>query len=183
MATNKKKSAPTWNEVKAKLGPFDRVGLIGLLSDLHGLSRDNQAFLYARLGLGSDPLEPYKAIVTRWIYPDLFPGQDTSVAKAKKAISDYRKAIGLPAGMAELSVFYCECAARLVSECGMEDEAYFNALVRMFDQALTTAAMLSPQEQRLFLKRLDAVRSLTGEIGWGVNDAMDELYAEHVAED
>ena len=67
MATNKKKSAPTWNEVKAKFGSFARVGLIGLLGDLHGLSRDNQAFLNARLGLGSDPLEPYKAIVTRWI--------------------------------------------------------------------------------------------------------------------
>ena len=183
MATNKRKSAPTWNEVKAKLGSFDRVGVIGLIGDLHGLNRDNQAFLHARLGLGPDPLEPYKAIITRWIYPDLFRGQDTSVAKAKKAISQYRRAIGLPAGMAELQVFYCERAAQLVSECGMEDEAYFNALVRMFDQALTTAAMLSPQEQGLLLKRLDAVRSLTGEIGWGVKDAMDELYAEHVAAD
>ena len=33
------------------------------------------------------------------------------------------------------------------------------------------------------LQRLDAVRSLTGAIGWGVKDAMDELYAEHVSGD
>jgi hypothetical protein len=47
MATNKKKTVPTWSEVKAKLSLFDRAGLVGLLSDLHSLSRDNQAFLHA----------------------------------------------------------------------------------------------------------------------------------------
>ena len=94
MAINKKKTVSKWTEVKANLGTFDRAGLIGLLGDLHGLSPDNRAFLQARLGLGSNPLEPYKAIISRWIYPDFFRGQDTSVAKAKKAISDYKKAIG-----------------------------------------------------------------------------------------
>ena len=39
------------------------------LSDLHSLSRDNQAFLHARLGLGPDPLAPYKAIISRWPPP------------------------------------------------------------------------------------------------------------------
>ena len=31
-----------------------------------------------------------------------------SISKAKKAITDYKKAIGRPDGMAELSIFYCE---------------------------------------------------------------------------
>ena len=183
MATNKTRTAPTWSEVKAKLALFDRAGLVGLLSDLHSLSRDNQAFLHARLGLGPDPLAPYKATISRWIYPDLIRGQVISVAKAKKAISDYRKAIGLPAGVAELSVFYCESAARLLSECGMEDEGYFTALVRMFDQALVVFAKLDPSERRALLQRLDAVRSIPAAVGWGVKDAMDELWAEHVGED
>ena len=30
------------------------------------------------------------------------------VAKAKKALADYKKAIGRPEGLAELSVYYCE---------------------------------------------------------------------------
>ena len=105
------------------------------------------------------------------------------MAKAKKAVSDYRKAIGLPAGVAELSVFYCESAARLLSECGMEDEGYFAALVRMFDQALAVVVNLNPSERRTFLNRLDGVRSATDAAGWGVKDAMDELWAEHVWED
>ena len=183
MATNKTRKAPTWSEVKAKLAACDRAGLVGLLSDLHSLSRDNRAFLHARLGLGPDPLAPYKATISRWIYPDLIRGQVISVAKAKKAISDHRKAIRSPAGVAELSVFYCESAARLLSECGMEDEGYFTALVRMFDQALADVAKLNPSERRTLLQRLDTVRSATDAVGWGVKDAMDELWAEHVWED
>ena len=54
---------------------------------------------------------------------------------------------------------YCESAARLLSECGMEDEGYFAALVRMFDQALVVMAKLDPSERRTLLQRLDAVRS------------------------
>jgi|SoiMethySBSTD1v2_1073268.scaffolds.fasta_scaffold1598803_1 hypothetical protein len=180
MATNKVRTAPAWSEVKAKLALFDRAGLVGLLSDLHSLSRENQAFLHARLGLGPDPLAPYKATIARWICPDVIRGQAISVAKAKKAISDYRKAIGLPAGVAELSVFYCESAAQLLSKCGVEDEGYFAALVRMFDQALAVVAKLHPSEQKTLLQRLDAVRSATDAIGWGVKDAIDELWAEHV---
>jgi hypothetical protein len=183
MATTKKKTVPPWSEVKAKLGLFDRAGLVGLLSDLYNLSPDNQAFLDARRGLGPDPLAPYKAIISRWIYPDFIRGQNISVARAKKAISDCRKAIGLPDGIAEPSVFYCESAARLISECSMEDEGYFAALVRMFDEALAAVATLDPSERPALHQPLDAVRSATNAVGWEVKDAMDELWAEQVWED
>ena len=129
----------TWNDVKAELLQFDRTGLLGLLKDLYALRPENRAFLAARFGIGSDPLAPFKKVISRWIYPDLMKGQDVSVAKAKKAISDYRKAVGRPEGITELCVFYCEEAARLVGDCGLEDEAYYAALVRMFEQGLTRA--------------------------------------------
>jgi len=62
----------------------------------------------------------------------------------------------------------------------MEDEGYFAALVRTCDQALVTAMSLVPTEQKTMLSRLDAVRSKTAVVGWGVKDAMDELWVEHV---
>lgn len=183
MEAKKKKTMPKWSEVKAKLALYDRAGLVRLISDLHGLSRDNQSFLHARLGLGPNPLAPYKATISRWIYPDLHRGQKVSVAKAKKAIADYRKAIGLPDGVAELSVFYCEVASGLISECGFEDERYFTALVRMFDQALSVVATLDTSSRPALLQRLDAVRTVSGAVGGGVKDAMDELWSEYVWED
>jgi hypothetical protein len=168
----------TWSDLKAELAQFDRAGLLALLKDLSALNSENRAFLAARLGVGSDPLAPYKKVISRWIYPDLMKGQDVSVAKAKKAIADYRKAIGRPEGMAELSIFYCEAAARLVGECGIDDEAYCAALVRMFEQALMHASELPIADRETMLERLDAVRGSLRGLGWGVSDAVNEIWHE-----
>jgi len=73
--------------------------LLGLVQDLYAANKDNQAFLHARLALGEDVLEPYKERIGRWIYPDIYRHQDTSVSKAKQAISDYKKAVNDPAGL------------------------------------------------------------------------------------
>ena len=82
--------------------------------------------------------------------------QDISIAKAKKAISDYMKAVGRPDGVAELTVFYCESCMNLLGYCGMDDEGYFNALVRMFEQALKAIVALESSQQGAFVERLDA---------------------------
>ena len=81
-------------------------------------------FLHSRFGLGGDVLEPYKKIIDWWLWPDLLPKQDTSVSQAKQAISDYKKAVGDPEGVAELMVFYCEQAA------GQGSETTFAAMMR-----------------------------------------------------
>ena len=39
-------------------------------------------------------MKPYKASIDRWLWPNVFKHQDTSVTKANKAIADYKKAIG-----------------------------------------------------------------------------------------
>src|SRR6059036_792578 len=137
MVRRQSKSQPTWADVKAKLANFDHTGLVNLLQDLYAAHQDNQTFLHARFGLGEDVLKPYKQTIDRWLWPDVFRKQDTSVAKAKQAISNYKKAVGEAAGLAELMVFYCEQAAGFSSDIGNQDESYFDALVRMFEQALT----------------------------------------------
>ncbi|MGR9046358.1 MAG: hypothetical protein ACU841_12805 [Gammaproteobacteria bacterium] len=91
--------------------------------------------------------------------------QDISVAKAKKAISDYKKAIGRPKGAAELTVFYCESCMNFLGYCVMDDESYFNALARMFEQALKAIAGREPNRQIDFVERLERVRF--GERNWG----------------
>jgi hypothetical protein len=180
--TREKKETVSWNGVKAELRDFDRTALLGLIQDLYAASKDNQAFLHARFSLGVDPLKPYKVIVSRWVWPDIFKNELWSVAKAKKAIADYKKAIGYPEGMAELSVFYCEEAMAFLRDCGLEDEGYYSALVRMFEQALKQTLSLPESERAPFLKRLREVRDATGKIGWGVSDAMAELWYEMLDE-
>ncbi|NMG17054.1 hypothetical protein GPA24_16240 [Aromatoleum bremense] len=165
-------------DVKAKLADFDRVGLIGLIQDLYAANKDNQAFLHARFALGDDVLKPYKTTIDRWLWPDVFKNQDTSVAKAKKAISDYKKAIGQPEGLAELMVFYCERAAGFSNDVGLQDEGYFDALVRMFEHPLKAIGLL-PEGGSELMERLDAVRHTSHNFGYGVGDEMDDFLAEY----
>ncbi|QJY32906.1 hypothetical protein E4O93_22720 [Diaphorobacter sp. DS2] len=184
MATKKTpKSTPSWSDVKTKLADFDRAGLMGLVQDLYAASKDNQAFLHARFGLGEDVLKPYKAAIDRWLWPDVFKNQDTSVAKAKKAISDYKKAVGQPDGLAELMVFYCERAAGFSNDIVMQDEGYFDALVRMFEQALKAIAALPDAARSTLWGRLCVVRNISHNFGYGVGDDMDELLSEYGVDD
>ena len=175
-----KKKSPSWSDVKNKLADFDRAGLLGLVQDLYAANKDTQAFLHARLNLGSDVLKPYKVTIDRWLWPDVFKQQDTSVAKAKKAISDYKKAIGHPEGLAELMVFYCERASGFSNDIGLQDEGYFNALIRMFENALKSIATLSEAQRPPLWERLDAVRRISHNFGYGVGDDMDYLLAGKV---
>lgn len=177
MAT--KKDAPTWSDVKVRLAEFDRAELLGLVQDLYAASKENKAFLHTRFGLGGDVLKSYMVGIDRWLWPDVLKNQDVSVAKAKKAIADYKKAIGQTEGLAELMVYFCERASGFAGDVGMDDESYFNALVRMFEQALKLAVTLSESHRAELLARLDSVRDHSHNIGYGVGDEMDELLAKN----
>jgi hypothetical protein len=179
MVKRKSKSQPTWTDVKAKLAVFDRAGLLSLVQDLYTANKDNQAFLHARLGLGEDVLEPYKQTLDRWLWPDVLRRQDPSVTKAKQAISSYRKAVGDPARLAELMVFYCERAAGFCADVGYDDGSYLDALVRMFDQALTVANTLPVSSWDGLIERLEQVRDVSHGFGYGVGDAMDYSLARY----
>src|SRR5450755_4587348 len=158
-AKQQSKSKPTWAEVKAKLAGFDRAALLDLFHSLYAAHKNNQAFLHARLGLGEDTLEPFKKTIHRWLRPDLSRRQDVSIAKAKRAISDYKKALGDPEGVAELMVFYCEQAVGFYSEVTYDDAGYLDALVRMFERALHTTGSLPANVQTSLIERLDTVRN------------------------
>ena len=174
-----RKSSASWSEVKAKLAQFDRAGLLGLLHDLYAASNDNQAFLHARFALGGDVLIPYKATIDRWLWPDMFKNQDISVTKAKTAIADFKKANGRSDGLAELMVFYCERAAAFARDVGLQDEGYFNALVRMFERALNVIESLPEVGRPALVARLDSVRRQSHHLGYGVGDELDERFARY----
>jgi hypothetical protein len=157
-----------------------RTRLLSLLQDLYAAHPDNQTFLHNRFGLVEDVLETYKQTITRWLYPDIFRRQDTtSVAKAKQAIADYKKAVGDPAGAAELMVFFCEKGAGFCNDVGNDDHVYLGALVRMFGQALGVAKTLPDASQAGLIARLDRVRGISHRFGYGVGEDMDFLFAKH----
>lgn len=174
MAT--KKASPTWRDVKVKLVDFDRDDLLGLVQDLYTASKDNQTFLHARFNLGGDVLGPYKTVIARWLWPDMFKHQDTSIAKAKKAISDYTKAIGAQDGLAELMVYYCEQAIGFANEVGLDHDSYYDAFLLIFEQALKLLMTMPETSRQQFLDRLDVVRKSNQNISGWVAGECDEFW-------
>ena len=174
MANNKDSTDPTWSDVKAKLITFESSTLIALVHDLYSSSADNKNFLHARFGIGADILQPYKSIIERWLCPDLYKGQSYSISKAKKPISDYKKAAGRPEGMTDLAICYCENAISFINEFGVDDENYYSALCLMFVRALDTVMLLPKTQREEFLDRLHDVMTSAQEFGWGVYTECNE---------
>jgi ribosome assembly protein YihI (activator of Der GTPase) len=77
-------------------------------------------------------------------------------------------------------VFYCESAAGFSNDIGCQDEGYFDALVNMFEQALKGTCQLSARDRDALIARLDRVRTISHNLGYGVGDDMDDLLAKYV---
>lgn len=97
---------------------------------------------------------------------------DTSVVKAKQAISSYKKAVGEPAGLA------C-CAAGFCNDLGNQDDGYLSALVRTFGQALKLIDHLPALDRNALIAQLDRVRVISHNFGYSVGDDMDSLLARN----
>jgi hypothetical protein len=77
-------------------------------------------------------------------------------------------------------VFYCERAAGFCNDIAHQDDGYFDALVNIFEQALKTIARLSANDRNALIARLDRVRVISHNFGYGAGDDMDSLFAEYV---
>lgn len=173
MAAKKKlKTRPSWSDVRAKLTEFDRAGLLALVQDLYTLNKTNQSFLHARYSLGTDALAVYKKRIHEALFPDW--NKPVRIAEAKKAIAEYRKAVGQPEGLLELHVFWCETASGFSMEFGYADEGYFDALLRQFEAALRALGFVAEATRHSAIARLTAVRDRT-DVGYGVQDDMNWL--------
>jgi hypothetical protein len=60
-----------------------------------------------------------------------------------------------------------------------KDEEYFDALVRMFEQVLKVIGELPAPDRDILIARLDRVRVVGHNFGYGVGDDMDSLLARH----
>lgn len=75
--------------------------------------------------------------------------------------------MGDAAGLTELMVFYCEQAAGYCADIGYQEEGFFDALVRMFEQALNAAKMLPAAGLDSVIARLNRVREISHTLGTG----------------
>ena len=171
-----KSSGPIWSDLKPSVVNMDQKQLVKLIADLYRLSKDNQAFLHARFGVGDDPLAPYKKTIDESMYPDIYSDKPVQIAKAKKAISSYSKAIGDSLGEAELMIFFVECGNNLTVDLGDIDEGFYDAVNGMYRRAIQKVLSLPEEQRGGYRKRLREIMTSSSDIGWGYHDMLADDY-------
>ena len=177
-AAKQPKKKPSWSDVKSAIADFERFALIGLISDLYAYSAPNKNFLHARFALGSDALKPFKKIIEDALFPDVMSNDDVEIATAKKAISDYGKAVGDPKGMLELMVYFVECGANFSLDVGYGDEDFFTSLERMYEKAIKLLLTLDEATIDDYYDRFEDLVTSTSDIGWGFHDTLGDIFSE-----
>ena len=181
--TKSPKKKPSWSDVKSAIADFERPALIDLISDLYAYSTPNKNFLHARFSLSSDALKPYKKIIEDALFPDVMSNADVEIATAKKAISDYGKAVGDSRGMLELMVYFVECGASFSLDVGYGDEDFFASLERMYEKAIKLLLTLDEATIDDFYDRFEDLVTSTRDIGWGFHDTLGDIFYEAFPEE
>jgi hypothetical protein len=167
----------TWSAIKPAVAKLSNNELLSLVGELYRLSKQNQSFLHARHGDVGTAMEDCKKIIAECLYPDVQRDRPLQVAKAKKAVADFCKAVVDPAAHAELMLFFLEQGNAFTVEYGDIDAGFYDALLAMGRQAVKAIGTLPKELQTPFQKRLsEVVRSSSG-IGWGYHDGLKEIYA------
>jgi len=157
--------------------------MLRLVADLYRLSNENKTFLHTRFKVGEDLLGPYKKTIEECMYPDVYSNKPIQVSKAKKAISSYSKAVGDPVGEAELMTFFVECGNNLTVNFGDIDEAFYDALNRMYRRTIDKVLTLPEELKNEFKDRLEAIMTSSSDIGWGYHDMLCDDYYKAFPED
>ena len=158
------------------LAGHDKALLIALIAEMHALSPQNRDFLDARFLTDGAALERYKRTIKLALFPDI--DDPVSFRDARKAISDYRKAIGQDAGVAEPLVYAAECGNQFTCDYGDIDGPFYDALIRMFASAVKAVKKLDRREAGPFVGRLAAVVKKSDCIGWGYHDCIADEFAD-----
>lgn len=167
----------TWSALKSAASSLSRQELLGLVGELYRLSSQNKAFLHARFGDQDIAMEEFKAIIAECLYPDMQRDRPLQVAKAKKAVADFCKAVADPLAHADLMLFFVEQGNAFTLEYGDVDAGFYSALVAMARRAAEVICSLPVDLQEPFRARLgDVVRS-SSRIGWGYHDDLKVIDA------
>lgn len=160
-----------WKVIRSKLEKISHRDLVGVIKELYDLSAQNELFLETRLGNRHAGFEEYKTIIE----DSICPREPWKLSTGRKAIRDYKKAVGDPAGLLELMVYYCECGVNFTLEFEDIDERFYMSIESMYGSALKFLQQ-HPEYKGDFFERIEAIVRRTQNTGWGFHDALQETF-------
>lgn len=171
-------SGANWKAIRAKLEKSSQRDLVGLIKEFYELNAQNKLFLDTRFSNQNAGLEKYKLIIEKNICPSEPWKKDVSLSTGRKAISDYKRALGDPEGLIELMIYYCECGVNFTLEFGDIDEGFYMSIESMYESALKLLQKHKEYKDAFFTRVEDIVHRTQG-MGWGFHDTLEETFQEY----
>ena len=167
-----------WKDIRSALNNISQKDLTSLLGEMYKLNQQNQLFLETRFGKQTDKLEGYKNIIKKSICPDEPWKKDVSLSQGRRAIEDYKKALGETEELIDLMIYYCECGVLFTNTFGDIDEHFYSSVESMYESVLDILKKHN-QFKSQFFSRIEKIVHDTDGIGWGFHDNLEanfELY-------
>jgi 4-hydroxy-3-methylbut-2-enyl diphosphate reductase IspH len=98
------------------------------------------------------------------------------VAKAKKVVADFCKAVANPIAQSDLMLAFLEQGNAFTVEYGDVGAGFYKALLTMASRAAETICVLPQELQQAFRDRFAEVVQSSSGIGWGYHDELVEIY-------
>ncbi len=163
----------SWPRVRKTLESMDTSELIGVVKNLYDLNTTNKAFLAQQFDehAPSDTLaEPVRREIEKAFYKERgFPS--FKAGAARKKLREYIKMVSAKEGI-EMMLYYVEKGIQGTNAYGDIDEAFYNSVESIFEQAIE--AILKTQNPQMYLLRLRKLVEATEGIGWGFHDNLSD---------
>jgi hypothetical protein len=165
------------SELKKHLKELDHNELIKVITDLYKLNGGVKDFLNVKFS-GNDVIKQLFDRAYEEIKHEFFPEKGFGkmrLAKAKKAISDYKKLTGDNIGAMDLMLSYVEFGTAFTDAYGDIDERFYDSMESAYDKVVTACE----KEETLFKQfreRLYHIIIETDGIGWGYHDNLKDIY-------
>lgn len=170
-----------WKNLKGQIETQGKKELVALVGNLFDLSAANRDFLGARYAADDavGALGRYKKTVSEAICPDLIYNRNARIdfARARKAVSDFRRACDDTGRVLDLMIYYVEVGTRQASNIGIDYESYYTSLESMFSSVIR---MLNGKEKKRLAELLPRLKKVVSSAtdAWGYQDSLEEMLEE-----
>jgi len=164
-------------ELKKHLTDLDQKDLIKIITDLFKMNNEVKDFLNVKF-LGDKVIKELFERANDEIENEFFPINGFGkmrLAKAKKAISEYKKLTGDTVGTLDLMLCYVENGTAFTNTYGDIDERFYASMESVYEKVVKACE----KDESLFLKfqaRLYSIVEETDGIGWGFHDHLSHVY-------
>ncbi|NGQ94398.1 plasmid pRiA4b ORF-3 family protein [Brevibacillus sp. SYP-B805] len=183
----KKKAPPTKPPkltaaaLKKQLQAMTQQELVQLLVDCFKASKQTEQFLTVKFA-GAEAAEALFLECRKKVKDEFFPDRGVGklrLGEARKAIDEFEKITRHRRYALDLKLFYVEMGVEFANVYGEMEYRFYQSLVSMFSAVVD---MLNKEEGTELIEeykdRIEAVVSASAGIGWGFEEAMQDIYAE-----